>query len=79
MPAPRKTDNEEMRAEYDLTGGVRGKHVERMKTMRLKVVLEPDVARKYPTSDAVNAALRRQAKADAAKRPARPTQRKKAG
>ena len=67
-----------MRAEYDFSGGVRGKHYEALREgysvkvqradgttlvqqVRLEegtVVLEPDVRKYFPDSEAVNAALR---------------------
>ena len=52
---------EEMRAEYDFTGGVRGKYAGRFtpgRTVRV-VVLAPDVAEAFGSARAVNAALRR--------------------
>lgn len=52
---------EEMRAEYDLSSGVRGKYAGRFapgRTVRV-VVLAPDVAEAFGSARAVNAALRR--------------------
>ena len=51
--------DDEMRAEYDLTGGVRGKYLDRYRQGTNVVLLDPDVAAKFPTSQAVNEALRR--------------------
>jgi hypothetical protein len=48
----------EMREEYDLSGGVRGKYAERYAEGTNMVLLDPDVARVFPDSAAVNAALR---------------------
>src|ERR1043166_4923913 len=51
----------DLRAEYDfasMRGGVRGKYVERLRRENNIVVLEPEVARAFPTTEAVNAALR---------------------
>jgi hypothetical protein len=49
----------EMRAEYDFSKGVRGKYHKRLlKEGTNVVVLEPDIAKAFPTSDAVNDALR---------------------
>ena len=48
----------DMEPEYDFSGGVRGKYHERFQKMRLKVAIDPDVARTFPTSVAVNEALR---------------------
>ncbi len=52
-------DDVEMLPEYDLTGGVRGKYVERYRQGTNVVLLDPDVAEKFPTSESVNQALRR--------------------
>jgi hypothetical protein len=52
---------DDMRPEYDfasMSGGVRGKYVERLRRESNIVVLEPEVAAAFPTGDAVNAALR---------------------
>ena len=48
-----------MRAEYDFTGGLRGKYAKRYASGTNVVVLEPDVAEAFPTARAVNAALRK--------------------
>lgn len=53
--------NEEIRHEYDFSnmkGGVRGKYVDRYQAVTNIVLLEPDVAQAFPTSDSVNEALR---------------------
>ena len=47
-----------MRPEYDLRGGVRGKYYERYKQGTNVVLLEPDIARVFRDSAAVNEALR---------------------
>jgi hypothetical protein len=52
-------EEDEMLPEYDLTGGVRGKYVERYREGTNVVLLDPDVAAEFPTSQAVNEALRR--------------------
>jgi hypothetical protein len=45
--------------EYDFSGGVRGKYVDRFpKGGNVVVVLEPDVARVFKDSESVNRALR---------------------
>jgi len=53
---------DELRSEYDLKtllkGGVRGKYADRYKEGTNLVLLAPDVARAFPTEDAVNEALR---------------------
>jgi hypothetical protein len=52
----------ELRPEYDLRellkGGVRGKYVRRYRAGTNLVRLAPDVAKAFPTEDAVNEALR---------------------
>jgi hypothetical protein len=53
---------DELRSEYDLPtllkGGVRGKYAERYRQGTNLVLLDPDVARAFPTEEAVNEALR---------------------
>jgi hypothetical protein len=49
---------DEMRPEYDLRGGVRGKYYERYKQGTNVVLLEPDVAKVFRDSATVNKALR---------------------
>ena len=52
---------DELRSEYDFSkmkGGVRGKYVERYQAGTNVVLLDPDVAQAFPTSEAVNEALR---------------------
>ena len=53
-----RAKNGEMRSEYDFSGGVRGKYAKRYASGSNVVVLEPDVARLFPTSRDVNEALR---------------------
>jgi hypothetical protein len=52
-------EDEDMLPEYDLRGGVRGKYVERYRQGTNVILLDPDVAEKFPTSESVNDALRR--------------------
>ena len=52
----RKAD--ELRAEYDFSGGVRGKHHLAYKAGTNVVVLDPDVAKAFPDASSVNRALR---------------------
>lgn len=52
--ARQTSDSDDMRAEYDFRGGIRGKYVARYPV----VVLDPDVAAVFKDSEAVNAALR---------------------
>jgi hypothetical protein len=52
---------DELRPEYDfsnMTGGVRGKYVERYQTGTNVVLLDQDVAKAFPDSTSVNEALR---------------------
>ena len=55
---PRARARDDMRPEYDFTKGVRGKFAERYAEGANVVVLDPDVAALFPTSKAVNDALR---------------------
>lgn len=48
----------DMLDEYDFSGGVRGKYVERFSQGSNVVVLDPDVARVFTDSESVNQALR---------------------
>jgi len=52
----RKTD--ELRPEYDFSGGVRGKHHAAYKSGTNVVLLDSDVAKAFPDSSSVNRALR---------------------
>jgi len=56
---PKKIDPDEMRPEYDLRGGVRGKFFAEYQEGTNLVLLAPDVARSFRSSDAVNEALRK--------------------
>ena len=54
-------ENDDLRPEYDasvLTGGVRGKYLERYRAGTNVALLAPDVRAAYPTDEAVNQALR---------------------
>lgn len=48
----------DMLDEYDFSGGVRGKYVDRFPKGANVVVLDPDVAQSFTDSDSVNEALR---------------------
>jgi hypothetical protein len=52
-PAP-----DEMRPEYDLRGGIRGKYYERYQAGTNVVLLDPDIAKVFRDSATVNEALR---------------------
>jgi hypothetical protein len=47
-----------MRDEYDFSKGVRGKHAKRFAEGTNLVLLEPEVAKYFPTAKSVNLALR---------------------
>ncbi|KGF72580.1 hypothetical protein DO97_07885 [Neosynechococcus sphagnicola sy1] len=52
---------DELRSEYDfskMAGGVRGKYVERYRAGTNLVLLDPDIAKAFPTDTSVNEALR---------------------
>ena len=56
-----ETDQEqadELRPEYDLSKGVRGRHYKAYRKGTNVVFLEPDVARVFKDSESVNRALR---------------------
>ena len=57
-----KAKVEDLRTEYDLAqllpNGVRGKYVTRYREGTNLVLLAPDIARAFPTEEAVNEALR---------------------
>ena len=48
----------EMRAEYDFSGGVRGKYAKRYHLGVNVILLEPELAVAFPDSKSVNDALR---------------------
>lgn len=56
----KKNNSKELRAEYRreyLGKGVRGKYLESYRKVSVVVLLEPDVAKAFPTSKSVNEAL----------------------
>ncbi len=55
---PNHEPDDEMRAEYDLTGGVRGKYYEQYRRGTNVVLLDADVAEVFRDSESVNQALR---------------------
>jgi hypothetical protein len=70
-----RTKVDELRPEYDfssMAGGVRGKYVRRYRAAVNLARLDPEVARAFPTDDAVNEALRTVLRASRA--PMRPRQ-----
>jgi hypothetical protein len=58
MPTSKSSRKTEMLPEYDFSGGVRGKYLERYRQETNVVLLEPDVAAAFPDSASVNQALR---------------------
>ena len=57
----KKTKKDELRAEYrreDFDRGVRGKYLESYRSGTNLVLLSPDVAKAFPSEEAVNDALR---------------------
>jgi hypothetical protein len=54
----KQTQGEQMREEYDIRGGVRGKYYERYRKGTNVVLLEPDVAAVFRDAESVNRALR---------------------
>jgi hypothetical protein len=47
-----------MRSEYDFSGGIRGKYVDRYRAGTNVVLLDPDLVEAFPDSKSVNDALR---------------------
>jgi len=57
----KKADSDELRTEYlreDLGSGIRGKQYQSYQSGTNLVLLSPDVAKAFPTEQAVNEALR---------------------
>jgi hypothetical protein len=52
------SDQDDLRAEYDFSAGVRGKHHEAYRRGTNVVFLDPDVAEVFKDSTSVNRALR---------------------
>ena len=55
---PSKRSTVTMRAEYDFSGGVRGKYVDKYRRGTNVVLLDPALAEAFPDSKSVNDALR---------------------
>jgi len=67
--------DDDLRPEYDfstLKGGVRNKYASRFQAGSVMVVLEPDLAAAFPTTEAVNEALRTVVRASRALKRATP-------
>ena len=54
----KSTKSDELRPEYDFSGGIRGKHHRAYQQGSNVVFLEPDVAEVFKNSESVNHALR---------------------
>ena len=54
----KRKQNSDMLPEYDFSGGERGKYAARYAMGTNVVVLDPDVAREFPTQESVNETLR---------------------
>jgi hypothetical protein len=54
----RESENNEMLDQYDFSKGERGKYAKKYHQGSNIVVLDPDVAQRFPNSEAVNQALR---------------------
>jgi hypothetical protein len=54
----RRNGDDEMRHEYDFSGGVRGKYAKRYTEGTNLILLEPDLAAVFPDSRSVTRALR---------------------
>lgn len=53
-----KRSSRGMRAEYDFSGGVRGKYAEKYRLGTNVVLIDPELAEAFPDSKSVNDALR---------------------
>ena len=53
-----QNDDPEMLEEYDFSGGIRGKYIDRLASPQNVITLEPDVAEVFTDSQSVNEALR---------------------
>jgi len=53
-----KASKSEMRKEYDFSGGVRGKYVRQYREGTNLVLIDPELSKEFPDSEAVNRALR---------------------
>ena len=58
MSQESKREADQMRSEYDISGGERGKYYERFREGNNVVLLEADVAAVFHDSESVNRALR---------------------
>lgn len=54
----KKMADKEMLAEYDFSGGIRGKYAKKYKEGTNLIILDPDITGYFPDSKSVNEALR---------------------
>ena len=57
-PNKNNDPEDDIRPEYDFSGGIRGKHYQAYRQGTNLVLLDPDVASMFPDAIAVNEALR---------------------
>jgi len=55
----RRSEERSMKSNYDFSQAIRGKYARRYAQGANVVILEPDVAKVFPTSKAVNSSLRK--------------------
>lgn len=55
----RKSEERSMKSDYDFSQAIRGKYARRYAKGANVVILEPDVAKVFPTSKVVNSSLRK--------------------
>jgi hypothetical protein len=55
----RRSEERSMKSNYDFSQAIRGKYTRRYAQGANVVILEPDVAKVFPTSKAVNSSLRK--------------------
>ena len=65
-----KPKDSDIRDEYDFSAGVRGKYAKRYSEGSNVIILDPDVADAYPSSESVNQALRSLIQVAGRRRPA---------
>jgi hypothetical protein len=51
-------NDDDMKSEYDFSGGVRGKYAKRVQRNPVTVSIDPELSKEFPTAQAVNDALR---------------------
>ena len=51
-------DDDDMKSEYDFSRGVRGKYAKRVRHDCVTVSIDPELSKEFPTTQAVNDALR---------------------